>query len=64
MVMIPTSGLGYCKTCSNPQKIMKLGMQVDIGNRKKIKKVAMMNYTYEGQSSRSKQVTALKLSQV
>ena len=64
MAMTPTSGLGYCKTCSNPQKIMKLGMLVGIGNRKKIKVVAKMTYTYEGQSSRSKQVTALKLGQV
>ena len=52
--MTPTSGLGYGKTCSNPQKIMKLGMLVGIGNRKKIKVVAKMTYTYEGQSSRSK----------
>ena len=64
MVMTPTSGLGYCRTCSNPQKIMKLGMLVGIGNRKKIKKVAKMTYTYEGHRSRSKQVTALKLGQV
>ena len=52
--MTPTSDLGYCKTCSNPQKIMKLGMLVGIGNRKKIKVVAKMTYTYEGHRSRSK----------
>ena len=52
--MTPTCGLGYCKTCSNPQKIMKLGIFVGIGNRKKIKVVARMTYTYEGHRSRSK----------
>ena len=52
--MTPTSGLGYCKNCSNPQKIMKLGMLVGIGNGKKIKEVAKMTFTYEGQRSRSK----------
>ena len=52
--MTPTSGLGYCKTCSNPQKIMKLGMLVGIGNRKNFKVVAKMIYTYEGHRSRSK----------
>ena len=48
------SGLGYCKTCSNPEKNIKLGMLVDIGHRKKIKVVAKMTYTYEDQRSRSK----------
>ena len=52
--MTPTSGLGYCKTCSNQHKIMKLGMLVGIGNSKKIKVVAKMTYTYKGQSSRPK----------
>ena len=38
------SGLGYCKTCSNPIKSMKLGMLVGIGHRKKIRVVAKMIY--------------------
>ena len=46
--------LGIVKLVQIRKKSMKLGMLVGIGNRKKIKKVAKMTYTYEGQRSRSK----------
>ena len=64
MVMTPTSCLGIVKLVQIRKKIMKLGMLVGIGDRKKGKVVAKMTYTSEGHRSRSKQVTVLKLGQV
>ena len=46
--------LGIVELVLIRKKIMKLGMLVGIGNRKKIKVVLKMTYTYEGQRSRSK----------
>ena len=52
--MTPTRGLGIVKLVQIRKKIMKIGILVGIGKRKKIKVVAKMTYTYEGHRSRSK----------
>ena len=63
--MTPTSGLGIVKLVQIRKKIMKLGILVGIGNRKKTKVEAKMTYTYEGHRSRSKSkiMASLKLVQ-